>query len=588
LFYWQHQRKDGTLMDMEINLNVMHIEGESYAQAILRDISEQKKYERELVESKRITETLISNLQGIVYRCVNDENWTMLLLSDGFKNLTGFEPGDFIGSNSRHYIDLVHPDDRQMVWNTVQEKIKTDVPFEIEFRLRTLWGHYIHVWEKGRGVRSSEGELAFIEGFITDITKRKKEEHLRQVLVNISSAIIYANDLKELIKVVRDELSKVVDTTNFFIALYNPERKTFALPFMQDQKDHFTEFPAGKTITGYLVSQGNALNLNKKQIYDLADQGLIEFHGTVCESWLGVPLNYENNIRGALVVQSYDANKIYNEEDMAILTYVSNQVATALQRKSFEDNLRIAKEKAEESERLKTAFLANMSHEIRTPMNAIIGFSDLLTDQLITSEEKDGFVRIIHNNGEVLLKLIDDIVDMAKIEAGQLKIEHSTCKPMTILKELHSHFEKYRNAVEKNDLRLILNRQASQDDLTIITDPLRLRQILSNLISNAIKFTERGTVGFGFQRVWPNGVNGRECIRFYVSDTGIGIRPDKLDVIFERFRQADDSHSREFGGTGLGLAISKNIALLLGGDLTVSSNPEKGTTFWLDLPFTTI
>lgn len=587
LFYWLHQRKDGTVFDAEVRLNQVEILGVMYLQAIVRDVSESLKHERELIESKRVTDTLISNLQGIVYRCQNNEHWTMLFLSDGFKSITGFDPGEFTGSGSKNFSDLIHPDDNEMVWKKVQESLNIGEHFEIEYRLRTVSGDYVFVWDKGRGVYDTNGELLFLEGFINDITLRKKQEQLKQVLVNISSAVIYTHDLRELSSVIRKELSKVVDTANFFIATYDPVKKTFALPFMHDQKDHFTEFPAGKTVTGYMISQGNAFILNRKQIHDLADQGLIEFHGTVCESWLGVPLSYEDQIRGALVVQSYDPGKTYTHEDLEILTYVSNHVAIALQRKSYEDSLRIAKEKAEESERLKTAFLANMSHEIRTPMNAIIGFSDLLTDPLMSGDEKEGFVQIIQNNGSVLLKLIDDIVDMAKIEAGQLKIVKSNCQPMIILKELYSHFEKYRVAVEKRELELVLDSQPEQDELTFSTDPLRFRQIISNLLSNALKFTEKGTITFGFRRVWHNGLRRKEYLRFYVSDTGVGIPPDKLDVIFERFRQADDSHSRNYGGTGLGLTISKNIALLLDGDLTVESTPDRGTTFWLELPYTT-
>lgn len=245
--------------------------------------------------------------------------------------------------------------------------------------------------------------------------------------------------------------------------------------------------------------------------------------------------------------------------------------------KKFEQDLIKAKNKAEESDLLKSAFLANMSHEIRTPMNAILGFSDLLSSDDYTNEEKLDFIEMIRSSGKLLLNLINDIIDISKIEAGELKIQHTTFKIAPTLDELFYTFRQQLDQLGKSEVKLILSGREAVNDLEITTDKLRLVQILTNLLSNASKFTQTGQIEFGMIHIG-------EKLEFFVKDTGIGIPESKLDVIFERFRQADDSHTRVFGGTGLGLAITKNLTQLLGGSIWVESVQNKGAVFYFTLP----
>jgi len=239
--------------------------------------------------------------------------------------------------------------------------------------------------------------------------------------------------------------------------------------------------------------------------------------------------------------------------------------------------LREAKEKAEESDRLKTAFLANMSHEIRTPMNSIIGFSELLSDDEITKEEIDNYVAHINIAGNSLLNLINDILDIAKIEAGQITIIQSDCNINALFNELYLTFTQQKEKLDKKELTIIYNDQPSKQH-TIYTDPQRLKQIMTNLLGNALKFTEKGFIEFGFDLV------SADKYMFFVKDTGIGISPENQQLIFKRFSQVDGSHTRNYGGTGLGLSISKNLVELMGGKLWVDSVQGKGSTFYFTLP----
>jgi CheY-like chemotaxis protein len=217
-----------------------------------------------------------------------------------------------------------------------------------------------------------------------------------------------------------------------------------------------------------------------------------------------------------------------------------------------------------------------MSHELRTPINGIIGFSNLLLKPDNTLEKKEKYVSQINASTSMLLRLIEDIIDIAKIESGSLTIEKAPCRPFDILKELFTLYQQELKARNKENIQLVFNKY-SDSNFTIVTDPFRLRQVLLNLLSNAVKFTSQGKIEYGFS------LENNELL-FYVKDTGIGIKQENIKLIFERFAQLELSLSRKFGGTGLGLTISKNIVEHLGGKIWVESDLEKGSSFFFNIP----
>ena len=244
------------------------------------------------------------------------------------------------------------------------------------------------------------------------------------------------------------------------------------------------------------------------------------------------------------------------------------------ERRNYIHELEEARHKAEESDRLKSSFLANMSHEIRTPMNAILGFSNLLSANDLPQKAKSEYLGYIKSSGTHLLKLIDDIIDVAKIEAGELKINSKPCDINGLLDELKAVFE---NVISNNhkSIELEFNKSINDNEFSLITDEIRLKQILTNLIGNAIKFTNTGKIEVGYDAY------GR-YLQFYVRDTGIGIPQSLHDKIFERFSQVNTT---SFGGTGLGLTITKNLVQLLGGKIWLTSEEGKGSTFFFIIPF---
>jgi signal transduction histidine kinase/CheY-like chemotaxis protein len=241
-------------------------------------------------------------------------------------------------------------------------------------------------------------------------------------------------------------------------------------------------------------------------------------------------------------------------------------------------NLEIAKNKAEEADKLKTNFLTNISHEVRTPMNAITGFSQMLAKNDLSVNKRNEYINLVHDGCSSLTNLIDDIVDFATIESGQAKIEIKEFNPHPILEFLHDHYTNELVKLNKEKLILSYANENKEIDLIINTDAVRLKQILSILIDNALKFTDTGHVEFGF--VHPN----ENEIQFFVKDTGIGIDEQYNDLIFERFRQVDESTTKKYKGAGIGLSVAKNLVELLNGSIKFESTLGRGTTFFFKLP----
>ena len=238
--------------------------------------------------------------------------------------------------------------------------------------------------------------------------------------------------------------------------------------------------------------------------------------------------------------------------------------------------LTIAKEKAEESDKLKSIFLANMSHEIRTPLNGIIGTLHLFDPDLPLKQRQE-YIYIIQNSSSHLVKLVDDIIDASKIETNQLTINPILIQLNDLMNELLISFETYLKSIGKEHIRLTLDKSGFIDRCIIHVDPVRLRQVLNNLISNAIKFTEKGHIRFGYRQSAP------DLLEFVVEDTGIGLPSEQQEIIFERFRQAEDGFNRQYEGSGLGLTISRGLVQMLGGEIWVESTKGVGSSFYFTI-----
>jgi len=703
--------KTKTMVPVFKTVTLTQFMGEDVVLETFIDLRDYKQVQQDLSEMQRLLNNLLKNLPGMVYRCRNDQSWTMEFVSQGSRDLTGYMPSELINNSKVSYGDIIHPDDRMRVWEIVQQQVGQEQPFSMEYRIVDAASKVKWVKEFGRSVSAPASGIGILEGFITEITEEKRNELVRIVLFEISKACATTRSLDDLLKITHEQLGKILDASNFYVALYEEDTDTITLPYHVDIQDKFASFPAGKTLTGYVIKTKKPTLVTEDEINALVKAGKIDLVGTPAKVWIGVPFVIDDKVIGVVSVQNYQHEETYSQSDLDLLTFVADQIAGLIsrqkaadqlkeeqayldqlyqssseaitmidtqgtvqsvnlefsrlfgyqpsdiigkqidesivpkylkdegirntnraltnerveresisqkkngmlidvsilvtpifingqivgaygiyrditERKRIEKSLIIAKEKAEESDRLKSAFLSNMSHEIRTPMNAILGFSSLLSDGDSTPEERSEYIEIIKDRGNDLMRIISDIIDVAKIESGQLKINIKDCKINYLLEDILTVFNQMKKKQEKQQVELATSLENPDSEFTILTDPQRLRQVITNLIENALKFTESGSVRFGYTLKEDPGIG--KSIIFFVEDTGIGIPSDMLNVIFERFRQVDDSHTRKYGGTGLGLTICKNLVHLMGGNLSVASEVGKGTRFTITLPMWTI
>ena len=450
-----------------------------------------------------------------------------LFHSPRWMTMLGYSP-DELPQTFKTFEDLLHPDDQEEALRKNQEMLETPgAPFVQEFRLRSKNQSYHWILSRGRVFsRDSKGKPLRAVGTHVDITERKQAEvQFKRLINDLPLAIVVADgsgkillDNPYAIREIGCEASLVGRNTLEFYAHENERNEVLAL----------------------LKKEGNIVRRQVK--YRIDSGGVIDCLLSV------LPINFgDQKAMVGVMVNLTDRVKMENE-------------------------LAEAKQKAEQVSQFKSEFLANMSHEIRTPMNAIIGMSHLalLTD--LDDKQRD-YLSKIQNASHSLLHLINDILDFSKIEAGRLSLETVDFNLDQVLENLSDLF---RVNAEEKQIKLSFDIKPDVP-FALIGDPLRLGQILSNLTSNALKFTEKGEVIIGVELLSTSENNTQ--LMFFVKDTGIGIKPEQLSNLFTSFYQADNSTTRKYGGTGLGLAISKQLVSMMRGEITVESEPGKGSEF---------
>ncbi|TKG91874.1 PAS domain S-box protein [Puteibacter caeruleilacunae] len=613
---------------------------------------------------------LIANFHGVAYRCQNDEDWTMEFISEGIYALTGYKPEEIRGNRLLSYNDLIHPDDRDIVKERVDEGIREHRQFTIEYRIIAKNGDVKWVWEQGVAVYNEEGTLTNLEGLINDITTQKEavtalrdsEEKFKR-LATQSPLAIYTTDANGDCNYVNPQWLSLAGMEiedalgKGWIEAIHPDDREYisdmwyksvnsrgkwgyefrfkskqgdiywlygtAAPVFNEHGDLISYLGTNIDITERKKAQLSVIKSEMKYrrlVQNSPDIAYIfsvkkgarfwankirDILGFEPDEMLRDPMAWVNaihpddqpmvydlleNLKAGdtwdLEYRIYDAwNNIHWIRDRAFSVVeegddlvVEGLAADITRQKESEQELIRAKEKAEESDRLKSAFLANMSHEIRTPLNSIIGFSDLLVNTEISDEKAKQFMQLINSSGEQLLRIISDIIDISKIESNQLKILHSW---MELNEVMIMHFESHKESnlyKSKDQVELKLTLPYNAQKLNLYTDPGRLKQILANLISNAIKYTDKGVVEVGYTL---EQIGEKQRVRIFVKDTGVGIPENQQELIFERFCQLDKGYAQ---GTGLGLSITKGLVELLGGEITVQSDLNKGSCFSFTLP----
>ena len=566
-------RKDGTTFPAMAYIQPFFEKNKPVGfRGVMMDITSRKKAEEEIQREKAFLEQLIEGAPEAIVQC--DTKGNVEKINDEFKQLFGYSRKEALG---RNIDELVSSEDQRKEAVGITKEVSGGKKVAIETIRQHKNGTPVYVSILSTPIIVNKKQVG-IYAIYRDITKRKRAESIRQMIHNISNAVITCKTMEELFHIIQEQVSTVLDTTNFFIALYDKETDSLTLPFFKDEKDSFQTFPAGKTITAYVIKKRKPVLLRAKDIEELEKAGEIELVGTSSKVWLGVPLRAENEVIGVISLQSYDNEDAFDENDLELLEFISNQAGFSIDRKRAEQNLIIAKQKAEEAARVKQQFLSTMSHEIRTPMNAVLGMTHLLI-QADPQPDQMEYLNTLKFSGENLLVLINDILDFSKIESGMVFFEQADFNIKEIINGIKQSFL-FRT--EEKGIKFDINVDPELPD-SIVGDPVRLNQVFTNLIGNAVKFTEKGsiTVDLDLKQETTENVE----IEFSVTDTGIGVPKNKLANIFESFTQAGTDITRKYGGTGLGLAITKKLIELQNSEIFVESRVGKGSKFYFSLNF---
>ncbi len=530
-FEWVHLTKDKQKRYFNISLTRITVNNENMLYVDWHDITERIKSNE---ENKKLFAAIEQSPISVL---ITDTDAKIEYANPYFSKVTGYDTKEIIGKNPRFLKSNLTPfHTYHQLWsNITQGKIWSG-----EFFNKKKNGDIYVESCSIIPIKDNNGKITNYVALKEDITdKRKAEEKLRES-ENKFKSLFYEN---ESILLLFDPVTgKIIEANDAACRFYGYSHEEIINQVVFD----FNTKPK-EELVGLLDKIRN-----KEQNHFTFKHKLRNGEIKDVELYTGIIYN-ENN-----------------EMFYSIIHDISDQVKT-------KEELLKAKEHAEESDKLKSAFLANMSHEIRTPMNAILGFSSLLQDKDLTDEEKDQFISIINSSGYALLEIINDIIEMSKIEAGEISIN----KKETDIYELVSSVYRQQSFVKFNkDIDLKLVADENYPDLKIIIDPTKMRQILTNIVNNAIKFTDEGYVEMGYK------VQENEIL-FYVKDTGIGIPEEKQEFVFDRFNKVSDNTSKIYPGTGLGLSISKAFVEKMGGKIYFESEKNVGTTFYISMPLET-
>nr|NQU93427.1 PAS domain S-box protein [Bacteroidota bacterium] len=457
--------------------------------AISRDITERMQAVEVLLKMNKA----IHNSSEVVF--MTDKEGIITFINPEFTRMYGFTAEEVIGKVTPRILNSGHfkREEIEQFWNTLLNK--QNIP-AVQYINKCKDGKFIDVDGSADPIIDDNGNIIGFLAIQRDNTERKRAEKIQNVLYKISNAAITTDNLKDLISRIQEELGTIIDTANFYVALCDPKTDTLSLPFITDDKDKFTSFPAGKTLTNYVIGTQKPLLATQDIVKKLEKSGDIESFGADSEIWLGVPLKIKGKITGVLAVQSYTDENAYNESDLKMLEFVSDQVSISIDRKKAERDLINSLEKATESDRLKSAFLTNMSHEIRTPMNGILGFADLLKEPDLTGEQQQKYIGIIETSGHRMLNIINDLIDISKIESGLVEVNISE---INVNEQIEYLFTFFKPEAEKKGLALSITSGLHLSEALINTDKEKIYAILTNLVKNAIKYTHEGSVEIGYQ-----------------------------------------------------------------------------------------
>jgi len=525
--------RDGREFPVRVSLGVTDHNGKPWFVVFVADISERREMEQALRTSEEQYRSLIRNMPGIAFRVLPDDAWSTLFVSDAVEAVTGWSAQDFSAQRIT-FAQLYHPDDQPAVNEEVRRAIAERRSYVVEYRLFDRSGTERWIWEGGSACYDEAGNPQWIDGVLLDQTETK----------------LLSNEYEGKVTAISRAMALIeFDLDGRVLAANENIQELFGYREAEVLGQHHSLFcPPGTTESADYQAFWQRLRQGE---YSVGEYRRLAKDGR--EVWIHATYN---------PILDFDGKPVKVVKLATDLT----------PRRVMEQELRSARDRAEQAAAARSSFLANMSHEIRTPMNAIMGFTELLLDSPL-EENQRRHLNTVQSASRSLLGLLNDILDTAKLDRGAIELEAIDFSLPELCEQVCAAL---RLSAERKGLNLQIDYGQRAGEY-FRGDPLRLQQVLTNLLGNAVKFTERGEV-----RLVITGEPG--ALRLAIRDTGIGIAADRLERIFDPFAQADASMSRRFGGTGLGTTISRQLVELMGGRITVESQVGQGSVFTVDLP----
>jgi len=517
------------------------------AETIVLETTKRKQTEQALRESEEKYRMLSGEFAGGVSLFEDNK---VKYVSDGYLKILGYEKDEIFAISFETIFSFIHKDDVDRIHQTIETAHQQQAEkVQYRFRAKNKQGNYI--WMEDLVHMEYDGSGNHFRSIIhsRDITERK---HAEEVLIASEKRFrtIFENSMvgKSI-----TYLDGRIKTNRAFCNIVGYSEKELSKLKWQNithPEDVSRDQGVFQTI------------LSGKKMYDRWEKRYIKKTGDLV--WVDISTTLQRDKQGQPV-------------------YFITSILDVTDRKLAEQELIVAKQKAEESDRLKTSFLANMSHEIRTPMNGILGFAALLKTPGLSGEQQQEYIKIIEKSGDRMLNIINEIVEISKIEAGSMKID---LKDTDVNETLEFLYDFFKPEAEARGLNLIVRKTLPTNKAILNTDPEKLYAILTNLVKNALKYSDHGFIEFGYKVVTENDDAMPTGLQFYVKDTGIGIPKERQEAIFERFIQADIANIQARQGAGLGLSIAKAYVQMLGGILQIESEVGIGSTFHFTLPYT--
>lgn len=556
---------NGKSIPVEISISIVQSEDEHDLILIIRDISERKEKDQQLTRERNLTQYFMDYIPFSIY--FKDLESRFIKVNKATLDKLGFSSFEQIIGRTDHDIftkdhaDEARADELKLI--RAEEIIINKIEKETWQDGSISWVNTTKV-----PLKDEAGKIIGTLGITTDFTQIKKSELIQQTLLKISTAVNTVEEMDDLYSEIHQAVQTLMKADNFYIALYDEKTRILSFPYFVDQFDPKPSSRiAGRGLTEYILRSGKAHLIDAELDMALRKLGETNLLGEPAQIWLGVPLKIGDKTIGAVVVQDYDDPNTYGQEELRILTYVSEQIANAIMKKNSEYELKSYSEELQELNASKDKFFSIIAHDLKSPFQGLMGLSRLIVEDYdeLSEDEKRSFILALNESAESTYKLIENLLEWSRLQTGRMKYNPSKIDLFEIVESIKMLL--FQTAELKN----IKIKNKIPQGTHVWGDKYMLTSLFQNLISNSIKFTNR------FGEIIINSSIDNNFIEVSVEDNGVGIEPEDIDKLFKIDSTFSTRGTEQEKGTGLGLMLCKEIIMKHDGDMKIESEKGRGT-----------